>query len=110
MTMTTLARATDPMTSHLAAEETTTKVTHRDALLFTFEGKKWGQTADEAAKEAGLLDTGYWKRISDLHTAGLLVEDQFESTRPGRSGRLQRVLHITAKGLARLDDLRGIAR
>lgn len=93
----TLARVTDPETSQTAAWRLSGKAgTMRRVLLecYTHDG---GMTAEEAAIRAGFTaEDGAWKRVSDLLNAGLL-EDTGE-TRPGRSGRQQRVLRITTTG------------
>lgn len=89
------ARTSDPSTSHAAAAELTTADDHRSRLLAAFRGQPAGLTADEAASIAGLLAVGYWKRVSDLKRDGLVVDSG--RTRPGRSGRAQRVLIPTPK-------------
>lgn len=98
MTTSTLARATDPLTSHIAAEPSATRYAQAEHLLSAFAGVKGGLTAEEAAEKVALTHTGYWKRISELLRAGYLQVDRFEVTRMGSSGRPQRVLHITARG------------
>ena len=84
------ARATDPDTSHEAAEKLTPKMEMKRRLLAAFaDGRHL--TAEEAAQLAGYRpEHGAWKRVSDLISAGLLEDTG--KRRVGRSGRLQRVL------------------
>lgn len=101
------ARTTDPRTSHLAAAEVddhpvvrpgTQK--HRLLAVYADVGP---MTADAACERTGLVRGG-WKRVSDLTNAGYLQPTGIE--RRTSSGRLGRLLEITAAGQAVLDGLR----
>lgn len=91
-----LARTTDPETSHEAARMLGGKAgTMRRRLLTVF--LQGSRTAEEAADAAGYTAAdGAWKRVSDLAKASLIVD--IGITRPGRSGREQRVMAITPLG------------
>jgi hypothetical protein len=90
------ARRTDPDTSHQAAKLLGGKAgTMLRQLLEVFARR--AMTADEAAIEAGFSPAdGAWKRVSDLAKAKLIMDSGV--TRPGRSGRQQRVMQITPLG------------
>lgn len=71
-----------------------------------------GLTAEEARVAAGLsVEVGPWKRVSDLHNAGLIQErvDEHDVTmhRPGPAGVPQRVYIITAYGRSVVTMLEG---
>lgn len=88
------ARATDPVTSHIAARSVTAAASQRDALLVAYrQAGAQGFTDEEAARAAGLLNVGYWKRCSDLRRLGLI--EATGRTRPQESGRLGMVCRIT---------------
>lgn len=98
-----IARTSDPETSHAGASDVRLRAGSQKALLLVvFQAHPNGLTADEAGRLSGLEHTGYWKRVSDLLRAGLLVEaldsSGYPATRPGRSGSAQRVLRITDRG------------
>lgn len=99
------ARRSDPITSQISAEPTMVRATQADHLLATYVDVPWGLTAEEAAQKAGLTHIGYWKRISDLFNRGLITEGDQHDTRPGTSGRPQRVLYITPKGEQHIANL-----
>ena len=113
MTATPIARASDPGTSHAGATAVqprrgTQKFRILEAYYLERQDGGWymtGLTADEAAEAAGLTHVGYWKRVSDLLTEGLLQPvhlpdtPDVDVTRPGRSGSLQRVLTISQAGI-----------
>ena len=85
------ARLTDPATSHAAAAALDGKTMLR-ALVRVY--KSGDYTAEEAARIAGLDGSNhYTKRISDALRLGWLEDTG--TTRPGSSGRAQRVLAIT---------------
>ena len=106
MTTAMLVRNTDPTTSHMAAASVeTSRVSNRDRMLKAYDDTFHGLTAEEAGQAAGLLHTGYWKRVSELIQLGFIAQSEFEEMRPGRSGRYQRVMHITEAGQHRLDEI-----
>lgn len=100
------ARSTDPETSKGAARLLGGKagtMRHRLLLTYDMDARAWGfgLIAEEAALRCGYTAAdGAWKRVSDLLNAGLLEDTG--RTRPGSSGRQQRVLRITEKGRAAL--------
>lgn len=79
--------------------------TYAFTLLTSFKtaGAK-GFTAEEAAVDASLEHTGYWKRVSDLLRAGFLRKTS--KTRLGVSERPQAVLVITPEGRAHIKATR----
>lgn len=93
------ARTTDPQTSKDAAKRV--KPTPYMMLMLAQFAKK-SMTSEEAAEAANLLNTGYWKRTSDLFNAGYVVPRLHPSgkvmTRTNRSGRQAQVWKITAIG------------
>jgi hypothetical protein len=93
-----LARSSDPDTSHAAARMLSGKAgTMRFRLLWVFKFNEY--TAEEAAFHTDFTAAdGAWKRVSDLLNDGLI--EPTGETRPGTSGRQQRVLRITEKGRA----------
>ena len=98
-----LHRATDPDTSAAAAASLGNPVVAmRRTLLQQYHlARLNGLTAEEASYAAGYTPAdGAWKRVSDLQNAGY-VEDTGR-TRSANSGRQQRVLVITDKGLEAL--------
>lgn len=95
------ARTSDPATSHAAAAQLSDKATMLRTLLAVygseFAGFCDGLTAEESAGVAQYTAAdGAWKRVSDLLRAGQLEDTSI--TRPGSSGRQQRVLRITEQG------------
>lgn len=99
----TLARSADPQTSHDAAArlDAGRAGTIRRRLLVQF-GRFPNLTADEATSAAGFEPAdGAWKRVSDLINLGLI--EATGDTRPGSSGREQRVLRVTDAGREALD-------
>lgn len=100
-------RAEDPSTSRGGAADVELRAgTQKRLLLAEFAAApRDGYTADEVGRAAGLLHTGYWKRVSDLKRDGLIAplrRDGKPVTRLGRSGSLQSVLVITPRGVAAL--------
>src|SRR6187401_792237 len=70
-----LARGTDRSTGHAAAQDGRGPRAGSQRLRLLREYGKHpltGLTAYEAASVAGLLDVGYWKRVSDLFNDGLI--------------------------------------
>lgn len=90
------ARATDPGTSAMGAAHAALRAgTHKALLLHVFaDGRHL--TDEEAAEEAGLARTGFWKRCSDLRNDGLIEPI---GTRVGNAGTPVMVCQITAVGL-----------
>lgn len=93
------ARTTDPETSKDAGRQLTTGTL---AMRLLAEFAKKSMTAEMAGIAAGLLGTGYWKRVSDLKRDGYLIErrgpDGCEMRWPTTSGRHGVVLKITESG------------
>lgn len=93
-----LARTGDPGTSKAAAA-----ALQRESMLRALlnEFARADLTAEEAARRASLDPWAASKRVSDLLNAGHIepvYEDDTAVTRPGTSGRQQRVLRITMRG------------
>lgn len=81
------ARASDPVTSRIAAVTVTAAAGQAVALLNAYrQAGHDGLTDEEAASAAGLRLTGYWKRCSDLRRLGCIVPNG--TTRKQTSGRL----------------------
>lgn len=101
MTLRTLARNTDPVTSHMAAASVR-PVPNRMRMLEQFS--RTPQTTEQAAEAAGLLRIGicYWKRVSELAQDGWITEHRDSSgiplVLPNRSGRKALVYTITDDG------------
>ena len=95
------ARSTDPDTSHEAAEGSQGREDLGVTVLRALEETgPDGMTSDEVAMALGILDQPYlcwWRRITDLIDNGMAADTG--NRRPGLSGRRQRVVAITAKGL-----------
>jgi len=83
----TRARASDPATSHAAAQslDTSTIIAQLSRAYRDAGGR--GLTDEEAGDIVGFLSA--WKRCSDLRRLGLIVANG--QTRDGSSGRAQRV-------------------
>ena len=91
------ARLSDPSTSNAGIHDVLPRAgSQQHKLLLAFGSRPMGLIAEEAGEIAGLSETGYWKRISELQRAGL-IEDTF-ATRQASTGSDQRVLALTAKG------------
>lgn len=86
-----LARGSDPSTSHAAAAQLTSAHAHRIRILETLEQIGTG-TFEQIAEAAHLRDSQVWRRLSDLHSAGLVTPTGDE--RIGRSGRNQRIWRL----------------
>jgi hypothetical protein len=106
-----LVPAPDALARKMAARFAKRRTIMRN-LLREYARFAWvGLTAEEAATKAGYdASSGAWKRVSDLLHAGLVdvrLDDEGAAvTRPGRSGRQQRVLVITDLGEALVSTLR----
>lgn len=99
--LTPAARKADPETSNEGIHDVLPRAgSQQYRLLLVFEAHPMGRTAEEAGREAELLHTGYWKRVSDLLKASLLEDTLTE--RMSSAGSAQRVLAITGKGKAAL--------
>jgi hypothetical protein len=97
------ARATDPVTSHVAAKMPFKRDSQRHLLLRCYEYAR-GLTDAEAAEAAGINRGCPWKRCSELREMGL-IQPITGVTRMSPNGAMQRVCAITAQGLAVLDKL-----
>ena len=93
-----LARNSDPSTSKQAAASLARETMLRSLLQ---EYARADLTSEEAAERCNLDPWAVSKRVSDLLNAGH-IEPVYENgevvTRPGSSGRQQRVLRITTAG------------
>lgn len=106
MTTTALARSTDLPTSKMAAKSVRPAP---NAMRLLSEFAKKSQTSEDAGTAAGLLHTGYWKRVSDLVRAGYIVPRRDPKTdrlmmRTNTSGRKAQVWIITGQGRAALSE------
>lgn len=89
------ARTGDPETSHLAAasvDPAGLQLALMRALAAAGEGNR-----DELAARAGITQAQAWRRLSELHDAGLIQPTGL--TRPGVSGRQQTVYRMTQAGV-----------
>ena len=66
------ARASDPDTSHAAAQTIDLGARQRVVLAYV-RGRTQGAIASEVDEWCG---TGSWKRLSELHQAGLIVQTE----------------------------------
>lgn len=99
------ARATDPETSHIAAEDSTARKHHRRLMLAAYWNNRTRAISDhEAADDAGLLIEGicWWKRASDLRAQGLIEwatdRDGKKVTAMGMHGRPVGLCVLTRAG------------
>jgi len=92
-----LFRNTDPETSAMGAQDVKPRRQTQALRLLAEYVHRDGLTDEEAALFAGLIKTGYWKRCSDLRTAGFIIPTG--ETRIGSQGSLMRVCAITEEGL-----------
>jgi hypothetical protein len=97
-----LHREPDQPTSVQGAKD----VKHRrtsQAMLLLIEYKLHDLTDEEAGARSGLIRRSrcYWKRCSDLRSAGYIVNTG--KTRIGSAGSAQMICAITPEGLAALD-------
>lgn len=69
-----LARTTDPETSHEAGRKLTTRESQKAALLEHYlAAGPAGLTDDEAGIAAGLMESCYWRRCTDLRQDGSIA-------------------------------------
>lgn len=105
-----LFRSTDPDTSRKGADHVRLRTGSQQAQLlraYAHPAALEGLTADQAGQASGLADNprcGYWKRVSELRTLGLIADTG--TTRPGISGAEQMVCAITEAGLDAIGRLR----
>jgi hypothetical protein len=99
-------RKTDPITSAQGAHDVAQRApSQMMRLLLTYQDARSGRTDDEAAQEANLLHTGYWKRCSELRTNGWIAPVKIAGmafTRRSRAGSSAQVCLITDEGRAEL--------
>jgi hypothetical protein len=97
-----LARASDPSTSHRAAQIAAIRGKSQKALLLLAyqRAEESGLTDEEAGASAGLSGSGYWKRCSELRTLGLIAPSGKE--RQASSGLMVQVCSITLAGMRAL--------
>ena len=89
----TRARADGPETSMAGAQDVSSRApTHRDALLEVFRQYPSGITDEQAAAEADLLHTCYWKRCGELRRLGLIKYT--DERRRGSAGVARRVSKV----------------
>ena len=91
-----LFRNTDPETSAMGAQDVKPRRQTQALRLLAEYAYRDGLTDEEAALFAGLIKTGYWKRCSDLRTAGYIIPTG--ETRLDSQGSLMRVCAITEAG------------
>jgi hypothetical protein len=100
------ARATDPATSHTAADSVAYRSRSQKARLLAAYGHDYygrngevGLTDDEAALRAGLERSCFWKRCGELRADGMIADTG--TTRRGPiHGEPRMVCIITAAGRA----------
>ena len=93
------ARLSDPQTSNDGIHDVYPRAgSQQRKLLLAYASRPMGLTGEEAADIAGLNTPGtcWWKRVSELHKAGLLT-DTF-TTRTASTGSEQRVLALSERG------------
>ncbi|QIG58259.1 helix-turn-helix DNA-binding domain protein [Gordonia phage Skog] len=109
VTPTAHARTTDPISSHLSAPDTSTRLAHRWRLLLAYDIGA-SLTDEEAARIAGFEPgDGMWKRCSDLRRDGLIAPVVIGPGLPvlviGSRGRPVQVCRITEAGERAIDGL-----
>lgn len=104
------ARASDPVTSHAAAEAASYKAgSHKARLLDAYHQSATPLTDREAAVIAGLEETGYWKRCSDLRNDKMIAPVKAsDGTLEVRyyKGVPQMVCDITADGMKAVGSMK----
>lgn len=101
------SRASDPGTSHAAAQSIIVSAKNqRGKLLRVYGGVDFGLTDDEAQERSGVSPHScYWKRCSELRDGGYIAPTG--RTRTGRAGVQRIVCQITDEGrraLRRIDE------
>jgi hypothetical protein len=91
-----LFRNTDPETSVKGATDVKPRRMTQAMRLLAEYAHRDGLTDEEAGLFSGLIKTGYWKRCSELRTAGFIIPTG--ETRVGSQGSLMRVCAITEQG------------
>lgn len=101
-------RNSDPHTSKAGAQDVSgRKITQSMRLLRTYVGKVSGQTDDEAAAQAELTHTCYWKRCSELRQEGYIHTLKIMGstvTRKGKAGSERIVCWLSDEGLKKLKE------
>jgi hypothetical protein len=100
------ARATDPVTSHVAAKMPFKRDSQRHLLLkgyYAASASDQGMTDEEAARWAGIRSGCPWKRCSELREAGLILPTG--QTRLSSGGAQQRVCRISSYGASLVEKL-----
>lgn len=91
-------RANDHHTSVAGASDVAFRAGSQKAKLLLAYFDHGALTADEAMEHAGVSPRScYWKRCSELRELGYI--EMTGEERPGSSGSLQIVCHITADGI-----------
>lgn len=100
-----MSRTSDPATSKAAARAVKMRAGSQKMLLLReyAEAGEVGLIDESAARRARLDHTGYWKRCSELRSAGLI--ERTGITRTAQSGMEQEVCIITPIGHSALEDL-----
>ena len=99
------ARASDPLTSHLAGQSVKHRAPSQQlrVLAAFYRAAHEGLTDEEAGIKTGLIERPgccYWKRCSELRQAGYLRSNGV--MRRARTGELQAVSCITREGIGYL--------
>lgn len=95
-----LARTSDPATSHQAAASVRLRTGSQKWRLLEAFFAGGPAIAEQAARRANLLRSGYWKRVSELLADGLIYDTG--ETALSTAGESCRVYRITAAGMAAL--------
>jgi hypothetical protein len=102
----TMSRRRDPGTSKAGAADVTIRAgSQRFKLLTAYANAPLathGLTSDQARERAKISERScYWKRVSELHAAGLIMT---AGEREGDAGSKQTVYAITMKGVQALEN------
>lgn len=103
----TMSRRRDPGTSKAGAVDVTIRAgSQRFKLLTAYANAPLathGLTSDQARERAKISERScYWKRVSELHAAGLIMT---AGEREGDAGSKQTVYAITMKGVQALENV-----
>lgn len=85
-----LARNTDPVTSHMAAQRVREFMASHQGQILTALNSYGPMTVDQIAAQAGLQSQAVNKRLPEMQRRGLTVPVDVE-LRPSASGRMARV-------------------